>query len=107
MEAGSLGLDMRSGIPDDVDALWDRLSTDPGHRWRPTVAQGGGFLPSLAGASAGFGTPANGHGGVHVGYAAWAGCLPDRATVIVVLTNDETADPMRIAADLEAAANAR
>ena len=32
-------------------------------------------------------TPAVGHGGIHVGYAAWAVCLVQKASVVVVLTN--------------------
>ena len=34
-------------------------------------------------------TPAVGHGGIHVGYAAWAVCLVEEGSVVVVLTNRE------------------
>jgi D-alanyl-D-alanine carboxypeptidase len=33
-----------------------------------------------------------GHAGTHVGYAAWAGCLPDEGSVVVVLTNQTTSN---------------
>ena len=29
-----------------------------------------------------------GHSGEHIGYRAWAGCLPEDGTVVVVLTNE-------------------
>jgi hypothetical protein len=35
------------------------------------------------------GTPAVGHGGIHVGYAAWAVCLVEEGSVVVVLPNRE------------------
>lgn len=35
------------------------------------------------------GTPAIGHGGIHVGFAAWAICLVEDGSVVVVLTNRE------------------
>ncbi len=28
-----------------------------------------------------------GHGGEHIGYVAWAGCLPEEGSVVVVLSN--------------------
>lgn len=28
-----------------------------------------------------------GHGGEHIGYVTWAGCLPEDGPVVVVLTN--------------------
>jgi hypothetical protein len=28
-----------------------------------------------------------GHGGEHIGYVAWAGCLPEEGLVVVVLSN--------------------
>lgn len=110
----------------------------PGGESTAALQQGGGYLPSLAGATAGgpagamasdsatlarwwsrlcggeivseasltemttfqdgygFGldgrvdtnvTPAVGHGGIHVGFAAWAVCLVQDGSVVVVLTN--------------------
>ncbi len=32
-------------------------------------------------------TLAVGHGGEHIGYVAWAGCLPEEGSVVVVLSN--------------------
>lgn len=110
----------------------------PGGESAAALAQGGGYLPSLAGTTAGgpagamasdsaslarwwrrlcggeivskasltemttlrdgYGlgfdgrmdsnvTPAVGHGGIHVGYAAWAVCHVEDGSVVVVLTN--------------------
>lgn len=38
------------------------------------------------------GPPSVGHLGSHIGYASWAGCLPEEGAVVVVLTNHEVDD---------------
>jgi D-alanyl-D-alanine carboxypeptidase len=51
------------------------------------------------------GTPAVGHGGIQVGYAAYASCLVETGTVVVVLINREDLDTiMRVADALAVAA---
>jgi hypothetical protein len=42
-----------------------------------------GYGPGLFSLYAG----AVGHGGEHIGYVAWAGCLPEEGSVVVVLSN--------------------
>ena len=54
-----------------------------------------------------FRASAVGHGGVQAGYAAYAGCLPDDGSVVVVLANREMAEVSGIARALAAAARLR
>ena len=48
-----------------------------------------------------------GNGGVHVGFSSFAECLPEQGAVVVVLINDEKADPGAVAYDLTGAISAR
>lgn len=45
-----------------------------------------------------------GHSGEHIGYRAWAGCLPEEGTVVVVLSNEEV-DTSSVAGSLTMAAD--
>ena len=36
--------------------------------------------------------PSVGHAGTHIGYAAWAGCMPEDGSIVVVLTNQTTSN---------------
>ena len=45
-----------------------------------------------------------GHGGYHIGYVAWAGCLPEDGSVIVVLSNRVVENVLAMAGPLVDAA---
>jgi len=51
------------------------------------------------------GTPAVGHGGIQVGYAAWAMCFVEEGSIVVVLTNREDRGIIEVADALAVAAH--
>lgn len=71
----------------------------------PGIEAGDKYGLGLLGTEA-HGTPAVGHGGIQVGYAAWAMCFVEEGSVVVVLTNREDRGIIDVADALAVAAHA-